>query len=102
MLIPAFKELDERSRGDLVIVLGQTGDGKSTMLASLLYGPDKLEEKVLKETIKIAKLDKNGNPLLKDGIPQVKKKTMKTKVIDYKDDFKKNVNVAFGIGHSLS
>ena len=69
VLIPAFKELDERSKGDLVIVLGQTGDGKSTMLASLLYGPDKLEEKVLKEVIKIPKIDKSGKPLLKDGVP---------------------------------
>lgn len=28
---------------DLVIALGNTDTGKSTMLSSLIYGPDKLE-----------------------------------------------------------
>ena len=34
--------------GDLVIVLGNTGCGKSTMLNSILLGPDSLELKEVK------------------------------------------------------
>ena len=30
---------------ELVVVMGETGSGKSTMMASLIYGPDKLEIK---------------------------------------------------------
>lgn len=31
---------------DVVLVLGNTGCGKSTMLSSLIYGPHSLEEKI--------------------------------------------------------
>ena len=72
------------------------------MLASLLYGSDKLEETMIKDTIKIPKMDKQGNQIIKDGVPQFKSKTTKTKVIDYNKNFAKSMNVAFGIGHSIS
>jgi len=41
--IEALKILKDE---DVVLVLGNTGSGKSTMLSSLIYGPDTLEEKV--------------------------------------------------------
>ena len=41
----AFREVDiQANRSQLVVVLGQTGDGKSTMLASIVCGPEHLEE----------------------------------------------------------
>ena len=53
-----------------VLFIGNTGCGKTTMIASLIYGPDALEEK------KIPKL-----VILRNG----KKYTKQIKVIDYKD-----------------
>ena len=37
------KELKILSKGNIVLVVGYTGCGKSTMLSSLIYGPDSLE-----------------------------------------------------------
>ena len=41
----ALQQLDSNCQSDLVMLLGNTGDGKSTMLASLFYGADSLEER---------------------------------------------------------
>lgn len=65
----AFAKIDPHCHGDLVLLLGQTGDGKSTMLAALMYGSDKLDEVQIKEPIKIPKIDGKGNQVLKDGLP---------------------------------
>ena len=41
-----FNEIEPYVSGKkLVVVMGETGSGKSTMMASLIYGPDKLEIK---------------------------------------------------------
>ena len=96
----AFKAIDERSKGDLVIVLGQTGDGKSTMLASLMYGAGALEEVETKQKVMVEKCDNRGKQIIKDGVPQFKSKMMKTKVIDYNKEHRKRKNLVFGIGHS--
>jgi len=37
------KELKILSKGNIVLVVGYTGCGKSTMLSSLIYGPKTLE-----------------------------------------------------------
>ena len=57
----AYNKLDERAKGDLVIVLGCTGDGKSTMLGSLMYGPKNLEERYKSDTVKVPKIDAKGH-----------------------------------------
>ena len=73
----------------MVVAIGNTGCGKSTMLNSLVHGSDKLEEKVLHSSIQITK--PNGD---------VKTKKMKTHVIDMKQEFKDIDH--FGVGHSQS
>lgn len=69
------KELKIINKGNIVLVVGYTGCGKSTMLSSLIYGPDSLE-------------------LVKKEI-EGKKKKMLT-VIDHKKKHKPEL----AIGHS--
>ena len=38
-----FKALSKLQDYDLILAIGNTGSGKSTMLYSLVYGPDELE-----------------------------------------------------------
>ena len=72
------KELKILSKGNIVLVVGYTGCGKSTMLSSLIYGPKSLE---------LTKVEVVGN-----------KKNKKMEVIDHK---KKN-KPELAIGHSQS
>lgn len=51
ILKAALNDLDKVDDQDLVIVLGNTGCGKSTMLNSLLLGPDSLHEIYIKEQV---------------------------------------------------
>ena len=37
-------ELKIINNGNLILVVGNTGCGKSTMLSSLIYGPEKLQK----------------------------------------------------------
>ena len=46
--------LIEKARGkNLVLACGNTGCGKSTMITSLVFGPEMLEERKVKETRKL-------------------------------------------------
>ena len=56
MLETLFKGLDEINNKNIVIALGDTGCGKSTMLTALVFGPEALEEK----NVKVAVTTKNG------------------------------------------
>lgn len=67
-LIQKVKQVEDL---DIVIVLGDTGSGKSTMLNSLVFGPKSLALK----TIEV----------------QSNQRILKQKVIDYSDEFKKQI-----------
>ena len=43
VLTEGFKTLEKIKDASIVLVIGNTGSGKSTMLSSLLRGPDALE-----------------------------------------------------------
>jgi len=45
VLTEAFKVVEKIRGANIVLVIGNTGSGKSTMLSSLLKGPDALEMK---------------------------------------------------------
>ena len=60
---------------NVIITLGDTGSGKSTMLSSLLHGPENLEAKQTSEVTK-----------LKSG----KKKEVKKWIIEQKEAIKKS------------
>jgi len=45
----AYKTLGQVEKKNIVVAVGNTACGKSTMLTSLIYGPDKLESKELVE-----------------------------------------------------
>ena len=57
MLRKVFGYLDQYSGSELILTLGTSGCGKSTMLNSLVYGPDLLH---LKDGVVELKDDKNG------------------------------------------
>lgn len=48
MLKSMKSDLDIIKNGNLVLVVGNTGCGKSTMLSSLIYGPDALQKTAIK------------------------------------------------------
>lgn len=75
---------------ELILACGNTGCGKSTLITSLVFGTDKLEEVKIPEVRKLA----NG-----------REKTFYTKYIDQKPDLKEflttnNLIGLFEIGHS--
>ena len=70
----AFKTIQSLEGKSVILCLGYTGCGKSTMLNSLLHGSDKLVTKVIQE-------EKIINLMGKDPI----KKNFKRKIIDLKD-----------------
>ena len=72
---------------NIVITMGNSGCGKSTMLSSLLFGKDCLEQKDI--VMEITNIDSSGNEVKKDK---------KCKVIDIKEQFKDII--PFKIGHS--
>lgn len=41
-MIEAFKSLNVINNEDMIVTLGNTGCGKSTMLSSILFGPESL------------------------------------------------------------
>ena len=45
----AFKKIDHLKEKELLLAFGNTGCGKSTMISSLVFGPDKLELKAVPE-----------------------------------------------------
>ena len=42
MLVTAFEQLGIANDANLVVAIGNTGSGKSTMLSSIIFGPDSL------------------------------------------------------------
>lgn len=79
----AYNTLNEVNNANLILAIGGTGCGKSTMLTSLMFGPDALEQKKTKKVIDVP---------ISGG--QFKQKTVVAFNIDQKDD--KGV---FHIGH---
>ena len=71
-LTRAFTVLELIRGHHVILAVGNTGCGKSTMLTSLVFGPDSLEEKVLTQDI----------PILKKDGSVLKTKKKKTKVIE--------------------
>ena len=53
VLREGFKALERIRDANVVLVIGNTGSGKSTMLSSLLRGPDALEKKTIKFMIEV-------------------------------------------------
>lgn len=55
ILIPAFKVLDQSDiiNQNIVLALGNTGCGKSTMLNSLVWGPESLQLETIHEDYEI-------------------------------------------------
>jgi len=45
----AFEDLGEAKDANLVVAIGNTGCGKSTMLTSILFGPDALHKTTVTE-----------------------------------------------------
>ena len=70
-LAKAFKALDLIKGHEMIVAIGNTGCGKSTMLTSLVFGPAALEER---EIINEIEIKKNGKV--------IKTKKKKTTVID--------------------
>lgn len=56
----AFEQVKFVENQDVVVALGNTGCGKSTMFTSLIYGSQALELKQLQETV--LEKTKNGPP----------------------------------------
>ena len=86
VLEEGFKPLKKIEGQNVVLVIGNTGSGKSTMLSSLLKGPKSLEKKTVKFMMEV---------LQKDGSKIEKEKTKN--VIDNKEAEDGSV---FKIGHS--
>ena len=61
ILKAALIDLENIDGKDLVIVLGNTGCGKSTMLNSLLLGPESLHETIRKQPFILS----NGSPKMR-------------------------------------
>ena len=53
VLTEAFKVVEKIRGANIVLVIGNTGSGKSTMLSSLLKGPEALEMKSITFTIEV-------------------------------------------------
>lgn len=86
VLTEGFKVLEKIRGANIVLVIGNTGSGKSTMLSSLLKGPDALEIKQIKFTIDVPN---------KEGVMVRSERTKK--VIDNKEA---SPTEDFIIGHS--
>lgn len=53
ILEEGYKTLSEVNNANLILAIGSTGCGKSTMLTSLIFGPDALEVKKSKTVIEV-------------------------------------------------
>ena len=89
ILEEAYKTLNKVNQSNLILAVGNTGCGKSTMMTSLMFGVDALEETKIEYEIEI--------PMA--NAPNRKKKKKKP-VIEQTDKIK-GMNV-FSIGHSHS
>ena len=85
----AFAKISHLKEKELLLAFGNTGCGKSTMISSLVFGPDKLEMKAVPEKKMVRGVEK----------------TYYNKIIDQREDFKgwlagQNFDGLFEIGHS--
>lgn len=64
ILEEAFKTFDESKLDNVVMAIGNTGCGKSTLMGSMILGPDKLERR---------KIEKKNVIDYKDNVPKVLK-----------------------------
>ena len=74
ILKQAFKKLNQAKDKEIVVAIGNSAAGKSTMLTSLIYGPESLRLTVITEN----KQGPNGRMIER-----------KEEVIDWTDDFRK-------------
>ena len=74
VLEEAFYQFEQSKLEDVVLAIGNTGCGKSTLMGAMIVGSDKLEKK------KIDWINKQG-------------KKQKKQVIDYKDDVPKVLKI---------
>lgn len=91
VLSVAFDTLGPAKDQDLIVAIGNTGCGKSTMLSSLIYGTDALEYKQISEEVTIMKKDMKTKKMVEH------KRTRKRWVIE-----QKNPQGEFTIGHSVA
>ena len=64
VLDEAFKSFSQANLNDIVMAIGNTGCGKSTLMGSMILGPDKLERK---------KIQRRNVIDYKDSVPNVLK-----------------------------
>ena len=55
VLRAAFDTLAPAKDANLVVAIGNTGCGKSTMLSSIIYGPDSLHHTQIEEQVKVTR-----------------------------------------------
>ena len=67
ILEQAFKTLVDIDNANLILAVGNTGCGKSTMMTSLMFGTEALEIKKVSQTIEV--------PLVGGGVKTKKIKT---------------------------
>lgn len=53
VLLNIYEQLDRTNDQDLILAVGNTGCGKSTMLSSLIFGPENLEIKKIPREVKV-------------------------------------------------
>lgn len=58
-----YGQLEVAKDADLILAIGSTGCGKSTMMTSLVFGPNALEIKTINKDIEI--MDRDGNRKVK-------------------------------------
>ena len=77
----AFETLGPADNANLVVAIGNTGCGKSTMLSSILFGPEFLENKQITE--EITSMKKNFKTKQMEEVKKIKKRM----VIEQKEEF---------------
>jgi Tfp pilus assembly pilus retraction ATPase PilT len=87
-----FEQLNAADNADLVLAIGNTGCGKSTMLTSIVFGPGHLDEVTKKVPITTIKKDKET----KEEYEHVKQ--VKRTVIEQSEELQKQG--IFKVGHS--
>ena len=94
-LTKAFQQFEAAENADIVLAIGNTGCGKSTMLSSLVDGPSSLQIKTIKEELDV--LDNPESTDMKSKQMQ-RRTTVKSRTIIEK----REVSNYFQIGHSQS
>ena len=72
----AFEDLGTAKDSDLIVAIGNTGCGKSTMLSSIIFGPNSLHKTTISEKKMIQTRDRKTKTTI------TKEKIIKKVVID--------------------